>query len=94
MSEVADIRVRVQPRARRNEIVGEREGVLLVRVSAAPVGGKANEAVRKLIARSLGIAPGRVTIVRGAGARDKSVRVEGFSQVELRTALRDSASGR
>jgi uncharacterized protein len=88
MGEVAgEVRVRVQPRARSTEIVGEREGVLLVRVSAPPVEGKANEALRKLIARSLGIARGRVEIVAGAGAREKSVRVEGFSRVKLWRAL-------
>ena len=85
------IRVRVTPGARRTEIVGEREGVLLVHVSAPPVEGRANEALRKLVARSLGIARGRVAIVRGAGAREKSVRVEGLSREHLRRALLDRA---
>ena len=88
-----DIRVRVQPRGRRTEIVGEREGVLLVRVSAAPVEGKANEALCRMIARSLGIARGRVAIVRGAGSREKLVRVQGFCHEELWNALLDQSSG-
>jgi uncharacterized protein (TIGR00251 family) len=89
--EAGEIRVRVQPRARSTEIVGERDGVLLVRVSAAPADGKANEALRKLIAGSLGIARGRVGIVRGAGSREKSVRVNGFSREKLWSALLDCA---
>ena len=36
------VRVRVQPRSGRDEIVGERAGALVVRVKAAPVDGKAS----------------------------------------------------
>jgi uncharacterized protein (TIGR00251 family) len=76
----AQLRVRVTPRAARNEIVGERDGTLLVRVTAPPEGGKANAAACRVIARALGIAPSRVTVARGAGSRQKSLRVEGVDQ--------------
>jgi uncharacterized protein len=84
---VGRIEVRVQPRARRDEIAGQRAGALVVRVTAPPVEGKANEAVRKLLAKQLGIAPGKVAIVRGEGARDKLIEVEGLEPAELRRAL-------
>jgi uncharacterized protein (TIGR00251 family) len=74
----AELRVRVTPRAGRNEIAGEREGVLLMRVTAPPEGGKANAAACKLIAKALRVAPSRVTVARGAGAREKVLRVEGL----------------
>ncbi len=83
----AEIRVRLQPRARSSEIVGEREGALVVRVSAPPLDGRANEALRKLIAKRLRIGVGRVTIVRGASSRDKLVAVEGMQPAQLRQAL-------
>ena len=83
----AQIAVRVQVRAKRDEIAGEREGVLVVRVSAPPVDGRANRALCKLIARRAGVAPSKVTIVRGEGSRDKLVRVEGIDAVALRAAL-------
>src|SRR6266550_4092266 len=51
----AQIRVRVQPRARRSELAGERAGALLVRVTAPPVEGRANEAVCRLIAKRAGV---------------------------------------
>jgi uncharacterized protein (TIGR00251 family) len=69
------IAVRVQPRASRTEIVGERDGRLLVRDNAPPLQGRANDAVCKVVARALGVAPGRAAVVNGARARDKTVRV-------------------
>jgi len=82
-----DIRVRVVPRAKRNELAGERAGALLVRVTAPPVDGKANAAVCRLIARAAGVPQSRVSVVRGASARDKVVRVEGVEARALRAAV-------
>lgn len=79
--------LRVQPRSRRNEIAGERAGALVVRVTSPPVDGRANEAVRRLIAKRLGVPAGRVSIVRGESSRDKLVEVEGIGDDELRRAL-------
>lgn len=69
--------VRVQPRARRNELLGVRDGRLLVGVTAPPVDGKANEAVCKLLAKAAGVPPSSVAVVRGERSRDKLVRFEG-----------------
>ena len=81
------IAVRVQPRARQDEIAGEREGALVVRVTAPPVDGKANDAVCKLVAKRLGIARSRVSIVSGTGSRKKLVEVDGVNAEALRRAL-------
>ena len=81
------IRVRVTPRAKRDEIAGVRDGVLLVRVTAPPVDGRANEAVCRLIAKAVGVPPSRVSIVRGHTARDKQVSIEGMSDEDARRAL-------
>jgi uncharacterized protein len=85
------IAVRVQPRAPKNEIAGERGGALIVRVTAPPVEGKANDALRKLLAKRLGIAPGRVSVVRGASGRDKLVEIDGMEADAVRRALSISA---
>jgi uncharacterized protein YggU (UPF0235/DUF167 family) len=60
---------------------------VLVRVTEPPLGGRANAALVKLIARRVGVAKGRVSIVRGARSRHKLVRVEGIGDAELRRAL-------
>jgi uncharacterized protein (TIGR00251 family) len=83
----ATIAVRLVPRARADEIAGRRGDALLVRVTAPPVDGRANEALCRLLARRLGVAAGRVSVVRGRGARDKLVRVEGLTDAEVGAAL-------
>ncbi len=79
----AELRVRVQARAAANEIAGVRDDVLLVRVTAPPADGKANAAVRKLIARRLRVGVTRVEIVRGGSAREKVLRIEGVTREQL-----------
>jgi uncharacterized protein len=83
---VGRLALRVQPRSGKNEIAGERAGALLVRVTAPPVDGKANEAVRRLVAKRLGVPVGRV-VIRGESSRDKLVEVDGIEDDELRRAL-------
>lgn len=87
MSRAAEIRVRLRPRSGRDELIGMRDGIAQVRVSAPPVDGKANEALRRLIAKSVGVAPSKVSIVRGEKSRDKVVRVESLDDAALRRAL-------
>jgi len=71
----AEIAVRVTPKASRNAVVAE-GGVLRVYVTVVPEGGKANAAVVKLLAKALGIAKSRLTLIRGDTARDKVFRVD------------------
>jgi uncharacterized protein (TIGR00251 family) len=81
------VAVRLQPRAKRDEVVGERGEAIVIRVSAPPVDGKANAALCAFVARTLRISPTRVHVVRGQTTRDKVVRVEGVTQADLRAAL-------
>ncbi len=84
---MADVTIRLQPRAHRDEIVGERDGKVVVRVTAPPVDGKANDALCRLIAKATHVAPSRVAVVRGHAAREKVVRVDGVDAAALRRAL-------
>jgi uncharacterized protein YggU (UPF0235/DUF167 family) len=67
------IAVRARPGARRDEIVGVRDGLLVVRISAPALEGRANQALCRLIARRLGIRRSRVRVIRGERWRDKLV---------------------
>ena len=79
--------MRVQPRAARDAIVGWREGVLRVSVTAPPLDGRANDAVSALLARALGVRPSAVAVVAGARGRDKLVRIEGWTADQVRARL-------
>lgn len=87
----ARLTVEVRPRAARDEILPGADGALRVRVTAPPVGGAANEAVRDLLAEALGCPRSAVEILRGQSARTKLVRIVGLSPEELRARL---AAGR
>jgi uncharacterized protein (TIGR00251 family) len=69
------LEVRVIPRARRNEIAGERDGRLLVRTTAPPLDGRANDSVRRLVAEHLGVPVRHVEIASGHQSRDKVLRI-------------------
>jgi uncharacterized protein (TIGR00251 family) len=84
---MGDLSIRLQPRGRRDEVVGERGEAIVVRVTAPPVDGKANAALCSFVARAAKVAPSRVQVVRGQTSRDKLVRVEGVSEAAVRAAL-------
>jgi uncharacterized protein (TIGR00251 family) len=88
----ADLTIRVQPRASRTEVIGWREGVLAVRVTAPPVEDAANRACRRLLAELLGIAPSRVALVAGAKAREKRFRISGLTREALHAKINEWAS--
>jgi uncharacterized protein len=89
--------VRVTPRSGRDAIGGieyraDGRPVLKARVRAAPFEGDANDALRRLIARELGIAPRQVEIAAGAGTRLKRLRITGDARMFDATLARLTAS--
>jgi len=81
------LRVRVQPRASRDALSGERDGALVVRLTAPPVEGAANEALARFLGEALGVAPSAVRVVRGASGRNKVVSVAGVDAATARERL-------
>lgn len=69
------IRLKVQPRASRDEIAGVAGDELKVRVTAPPVDAAANNAVLEFLAEVLECRRGSVQLVRGQTARHKVVVV-------------------
>lgn len=83
----ARIRVHLRPRGHRDELIGIEAGVLVARVSAPPVDGRANRALCRLIAKRAGVAPSRVSVLRGERSRQKLIGVEGIAEAALLEAL-------
>jgi uncharacterized protein (TIGR00251 family) len=83
----ATLRVRVIPRARRNEIAGWREGALVVRLTAPPVEGSANKALLRFLAEVLQVRLPDVTLLTGEKSREKVIRIEGLTDGELAARL-------
>lgn len=75
--------MRVTPRAGRAAVGGLREGELLVRVTAPPVEGAANEAVIAALAEALGIPRREVRLEAGARGRSKLVSVPEAARARL-----------
>jgi uncharacterized protein YggU (UPF0235/DUF167 family) len=76
--------VRLTPRADGDRIDGVVDGALWVRVAAAPVDDAANRSLLRLLARALGVSPGRLQLVGGRRGRTKLVEAEGLDLPELR----------
>jgi uncharacterized protein (TIGR00251 family) len=79
-----DFAVRVQPRAQRDEIVGEYQDGLKIRLTAPPVDDRANEALRKLLASRLKVPLAAVRIASGEHSRTKRVEVHGVTVAMVR----------
>ncbi len=70
------IRVKVQPRASKNawgEVLGDRIKLYL---TSPPIDGKANRDAIAFIAKTCGVAPSAVTLLRGEKSRDKDFIVQ------------------
>jgi uncharacterized protein (TIGR00251 family) len=81
------IELRIVPRASRTAVDGVRAGRLLVRVTAPPVDGAANDAVVTLLASALDMPRSAVRIVAGQTHRNKTVEVTGLSVDDARRRL-------
>ena len=78
--------VRVTPRARRNALSLE-GGSLRAWLTAPPVEGAANAALRALLAERLGLPKRAITLVRGETAREKVVAIEGVTAEVFRKRI-------
>ena len=85
--------VTIQPRASRNEICGVHNDTLKIKLTSPPVEGAANKACIRLLGKTLGVAPSRITIVSGATSRHKVVRVEDMEEAAFLEKLRPHVSG-
>jgi hypothetical protein len=78
------------PRAAKSEIVGWLDGALKIRIAAVPQGGRANDALEKLLADTLGVRRSRVRVTVGHGSARKLVEIEGMDRGEIDRRLSGS----
>jgi uncharacterized protein (TIGR00251 family) len=84
---LADLEVKVTPRAGRSGFGGLRDGVLIVKLAAAPVDGAANDELIALLARQLDIPKRDIAIVGGERSRTKRIRIAGLSREQALARL-------
>ena len=81
------IALKVLPRSAREGIAGIRDGRLVVRVTAPPVDGAANDAVVALLAKRLELPRRAIAVVSGHTSRQKTVEVSGARAANVRARL-------
>jgi len=82
-----EIRIKAIPGASRDAVSGLLGNRLKLRISAAPEDGKANKAIEKLLARTLGIKPSQVIICAGRTNPEKTAQVFDISIEHLSESL-------
>lgn len=83
------LKIKLQPRASKNEIIGFRDDMLWLRVTAPPVENKANAACIELLAKRLAIRKSAIQIVAGDKSRIKTIQIEGLSEPEIFAKIKD-----
>ena len=75
--------VRVQPRARKDEIAGEMAGAVKIRLQAPALEGRANDALIEFLAQLLKTPKGAVRILSGERSRIKRLEIRGVTKTQI-----------
>lgn len=78
------IHIRVVPNASKNEVQGEHDGALKIRLTAPARDGRANKALVQFMAKTTGLPKSRVAIVKGDKSRLKTIQLD---QAELKNVV-------
>ncbi len=81
------LKVYLQPKSSRNEIVGPYRDGIKIRVTAPPVEGKANEGLVRFLAKELRISPSQIEIIRGNQSRQKTIRISSPTPIQFERGL-------
>lgn len=79
--------IRVIPRARQEEVAGERGASITIRLTAAPVKGAANKALLTFLGKRLGLPRSALSIASGETSREKRLHIEGLDEATARARL-------
>lgn len=75
--------VRIQPRASKDEIVGEYNGALKIKLTAPPVEGEANKRCIEFLSKRLKIAKSHLEILKGEKSKDKLIKIIGLRRADV-----------
>ncbi len=75
MQAKSSVRVKVTPRSSKSEVMGEKDGVLIVKLKSAPVDGEANAELIRVLAEYFDCAKSNIEIKKGMSGRVKMVIV-------------------
>ncbi|ADJ29777.1 DUF167 domain-containing protein [Nitrosococcus watsonii] len=70
------VQIRLQPRARGDEVIGPHGNRLKIRITAPPVEGKANTQLLRFLVKTFQVSRNQVYLLSGTASRDKRVRIE------------------
>jgi len=85
---MAKIGVKIRPNGKRNEV--STLDPLVIRISAPPTEGKANEALIRYLSDILDIPQSAIQIVHGANIKQKILEITGLSLVDISARLKKS----
>jgi uncharacterized protein (TIGR00251 family) len=75
-----NIQVQIQPGSSKDQITGLHNGRLKIKISAPPVGGKANQNLIEFIAKALGVSKSKIEIVKGRTSKLKTLKISAIDQ--------------
>ena len=79
--------VKVIPGSSRNALTQGADGKLVIKLTSAPVEGKANKQLLKFLGKNLGVPPSSISVVRGGASREKLLFIAGADEAAVRKRL-------
>jgi Uncharacterized conserved protein len=77
----------IVPNSKQNKVVGQHGEAIKIKLRAPALEGKANAALRALLAEELKIPKRNIVLERGQQSRDKLIRIEGLSKEDVQCRL-------
>ena len=89
MAKIKDtiLKVYIQPRSSKNEVVGPFRDGIKIKVTAPPIGGKANEALIQFLAKELKISTSSIEILKGHHSREKTLRISNPNPLDFKKKI-------
>jgi len=81
------LQVHIQPNGKKNEVLGEYNGALKIRIHAPPLEGKANEELVKFLAKVFLVKRSDIKIIRGDQSRSKLMEIKNIGLLQAQDCL-------